>query len=185
MEDKQIVQLYWDRCQMAIDETEKKYGKYCYSIAYNILGNASDAEESLNDTYLDAWNSMPPHRPDILSAFLGKITRRIAIDRFRYHHAEKRGAGEIPLVLDELQECIADRKSVEKEVELQELTEQIESFLEGLALTERQVFVCRYWYMDSVASICMQFGFSPSKVKTMLFRTREKLKVFLDKEGYL
>lgn len=184
MEDKQIVQLYWDRSQQAVEETAKKYGKYCYSIAYNILGNVGDAEESLNDTYLDAWNCMPPHRPSVLSTFLGKITRRISIDRFRYLHAEKRGAGEMSLVIDELEECISDGSDVEQEVELQELTHLMETFLDSLSRTERRVFVCRYWYMDSVASICVQFGFSQSKVKTMLFRTREKLKKYLLQEGY-
>lgn len=184
MEDKQIVQLYWDRSQQAVEETSKKYGKYCYSIAYNILGNVGDAQECLNDTYLDAWNCMPPHRPSILSTFLGKITRRISIDRFRYIHAEKRGAGEMPLVIDELEECISAGSNVEQEVELQELTHIIETFLDSLSITERRVFVCRYWYMDSVASICMQFGFSQSKVKTMLFRMREKLKQHLLQEGY-
>lgn len=185
MEDKQIVQLYWDRSQQAVEETSKKYGRYCYSIAYNILGNVSDAEESLNDTYLDAWNSMPPHRPSVLSTFLGKITRRVSIDRFRYLHAEKRGNGELPLVIDELETCISAGSSVEGEIELQELTHLLERFLDGLSGTERRVFVCRYWYMDSVASICVQFGFSQSKVKTMLYRTREKLKKYLEQEGYL
>lgn len=185
MEDKQIVQLYWDRSQQAVEETSKKYGRYCYSIAYNILGNVSDAEESLNDTYLDAWNSMPPHRPSVLSTFLGKITRRVSIDRFRYLHAGKRGNGELPLVIDELEACISAGSSVEGEIELQELTHLLERFLDGLSRTERRVFVCRYWYMDSVASICVQFGFSQSKVKTMLYRTREKLKKYLEQEGYL
>ena len=122
MDDQRIVELYWERSEQAISETQSKYGSYCYSIAYNILNNNEDAEESVNDTYNDAWNSIPPHRPSILSTFLGKITRRISIDRWRKHNAEKRGGGEMPLVLDELQECVADEKTV--------TAEQIRAFLD-------------------------------------------------------
>lgn len=183
MDDKQIVDLYWHRNKTAIDETATKYGPYCHSIAYNILDNDADAEESVNDTYLDAWNSMPPHRPSILSTFLGKITRRISIDRWRRRSAEKRGGGQITVVLDELEECIADEKSVEQEVEAKLLADIINSFVKALPDTEQWVFLCRYWYMDSVESIAKEFGFSQSKVKSMLYRTREKLRARLIKEG--
>jgi len=185
MNDKAIVDLFWNRSEQAIVETGNKYGKYCYSIAYNILTNPEDAEESVNDTYMDAWNCIPPNRPSILATFLGKITRRISIDCYRNRTAKKRGGGELPLVLEELQECIASSDTVEQEVEATHLSEVINSFVRGLSHTEQKVFLCRYWYMDSVASICVQFRFSESKVKSMLYRTREKLKVLLEKEGFL
>lgn len=183
MDDKQIVDLYWQRNETAIDETAAKYGPYCHSIAYNILNNDADAEESVNDTYLDAWNGMPPHRPSILPTFLGKITRRISIDRWRRRSAEKRGGGQITVALDELEECIADEKSVEQKVEAKLLADVINSFVKALPDTEQRVFLCRYWYMDSVESIAKEFGFSQSKVKSMLYRTREKLRARLIKEG--
>ncbi len=184
MEDKSIVDLYWQRNEQAITETENKYGSYCRSIAYNILHSNEDAEECVNDTYIDAWHSMPPHRPSVLSTFLGKITRRISIDRFRHRTAEKRGGGEMPPVLDELEDCIADEESIEEEYEKQRLSDVINTFLRSLPETERKVFLCRYWYMDSIADISKQFTFSESKVMSMLFRTRAKLRDVLVKEGF-
>ncbi|MGN1111406.1 MAG: RNA polymerase sigma factor [Oscillospiraceae bacterium] len=183
MDDKEIVELYWTRNEAAIGETAARYGRFCYSIAYNILGNNEDAEESVNDTYLDAWNSIPPHRPSVLSAFLGKITRRVSIDRWRKHNAQKRGGGQFTLALDELEECISGGKSVEQAVEAKLLSDVVNSFVKSLPDTERSVFLCRYWYMDSVESIAKEFGFSQSKVKSMLYRTREKLRARLVKEG--
>ena len=184
MDDNMIVDLYFQRSEKAITETAAKYGNYCYSIAFNILNNNEDAEESVNDTYNDAWNSIPPHRPSILATFLGKITRRISIDRWRKRNAEKRGGGEIPLVLDELQDCIANVTSVEEEYEKQHLSDVINAFVKSLPETEQKVFLCRYWYVDSISSISKQFGFTESKVKSMLFRTREKLRLVLIKEGF-
>lgn len=184
MDDKGIVRLYFERNERAIDETSKKYGKYCFSIAHNILSNREDAEESVNDTYLDAWNSIPPHRPNSLSLFLGKITRRISIDLYRRKNAQKRGGGELALVLDELYQCIADEADVEKEFEKKHLSEVINEFVKYLPSSEQKVFICRYWYMDSIQSISKRFGYSESKVKSMLFRTREKLRETLRKEGY-
>ncbi len=184
MEDKKIVELFLQRSEQAVTETQSKYGNYCYFIAYQILTNNEDAEESVNDTYIDAWNSIPPHKPAILSTFLGKITRRISIDRWRCRNAKKRGGGEIPLVLEELAECIEGNNSIEQELEQKRLTEVINTFVLGLPQTEQKVFLCRYWYMDSVYSICRQFGFSESKVKSMLYRTREKLKHVLEKEDF-
>ena len=183
MDDTQIVELYWARKESAIEETEAKYGSYCYSIAQNILQNQDDAEESVNDTWLDAWNSMPPHRPSVLSTFLGKLTRRISIDKWRRTTAKKRGDGQLPLVLAELEDCISDGKSIEEETERKLLAEVIAAFVKGLPETEQKVFLCRYWYMDSVSAIATRFRFSESKVKSMLFRTREKLRVRLEKEG--
>jgi len=183
MEDEHIIALYWERSESAIEETAFKYGKYCYSIAYNILSNCSDAEESVNDAYLAAWNSIPPHRPEILSTFLGKITRRIAIKKWQKEHAAKRGGGEIVFALEELEDCIPAGKSTEQEIEMEELIKAINEFVMSLPLTERNVFICRYWYFDAISEICQQFGFSQSKVKSMLQRMRKKLQVYLKKEG--
>lgn len=184
MDDKRIVELYWERSEEAIKETESKYGAYCHSIAYGILNNKEDAEESVNDTYLDAWNSMPPHKPSLLSTFLGKITRRISIDKYRRRTADKRGGGEIPIVLEELDECVASEENLQEEIEKQLLADIINSFVKSLPSVEQKVFLCRYWYMDSIDSICKQFGFSESKVKSMLYRSREKLKRKLIREGF-
>lgn len=185
MEDDSIVNLYWARSENAISETSKKYGNYCYSIAYNILGNVEDADESVNDTYLDAWNNIPPHRPSILSTFLGKITRRISIDKWRGRTAEKRGGGEIVLVLDELSDCIPSNQSVEHEVEVAELSQLIDIFVMSLPPMERRVFICRYWYLDPIADIAQRFGFSQSKVKMMLHRQRKNLLNRLEREALL
>lgn len=184
MEDNRIVDLYWQRNESAINETASKYGKYLHSISYHILLNDEDAKECVNDTYNDAWQSMPPHRPSILSTFLGKITRRISIDLWRKHSADKRGGGEMTLALDELDECVSGNDDVETEIERQELQKKLNAFLAGLPRLERQVFMCRYWYMNSISDIAEQFGYSESKVKSMLYRTRNKLRTMLEKEGY-
>lgn len=183
MDDKQIVELYWQRDENAIKETSAKYEGYLYSVACNILSNKADAEESVNDTYYDAWNSMPPNRPSVLSTFLGKITRRISIDKWRKSNAEKRGRGQTAVVLDELEECMPDKNSVEQTVEMQLLSDVINSFVRELPDNEQKVFLCRYWYMDSVEAIADRFGFTESKVKSMLHRTRHKLRARLTKEG--
>ena len=182
MDDKQIVALYFDRNEQAIMETEIKYGRYCYAIANGVLSVHEDAEESINDTWIAAWNSMPPHKPSILSAFLGKITRRIAIDKWCHRTADKRGGGEIPMVLDELKGCIAHESDVENAFENKRLEEVINQFVHKLPNKDQKVFLCRYFYMDSIESICAQFGFSESKVKSMLHRTREKLRCVLIEE---
>ena len=184
MEDNRIVDLYWQRNESAISETAAKYGKYLNSISYQILLNAEDAEECVNDTYNDAWQSMPPHRPSILSTFLGKITRRISIDLWRKYSAEKRGCGVMALALDELEECVSGTEYVETEIEGQELQKKLNDFLFALPQVDRQVFMCRYWYMDSISDIAKQFAYSESKIKSMLYRTRKKLRAMLEKEGY-
>lgn len=185
MEDTHIVDLYWARSETAIAETSAKYGSYCYSIAYNILANAEDADESVNDTYLNAWNSMPPHRPAILSTFLGKITRRVSIDKWRGRTAEKRGNGEIMLVLDELFDCVPSSQNVEHEIETAELAKVINDFVMSLPPMDRRVFICRYWYLDPISAISQQFGFSQGKVKMMLYRQRQRLLSHLEREAYL
>ena len=184
MDDKSIVDLYFSRDQEAIAQTDKKYGHYCYRIAYNILTNREDAEESVSDTYVAAWRAIPPRRPSVLSTFLGKITRHIAIDRWRERNASKRGGGEVPLALEELQDCVAGMQNVEMDYERKEIIKAYVKFLDALPVTERRVFLCRYWYVDSVEAIADKFGFSQSKVKTMLHRTRAKLRKQLAEEGY-
>ncbi len=185
MDDKSIVRLFLQRSESAISETAKKFGRYCFKIAYNILANHEDAEECVNDTYNTAWNSIPPSEPPVLSVFLGRITRQAAIDKFRYRNAEKRGGGEMPLVLDELHECIPDITDTECELEKNRLAEVMKAFITSLPSTEKKIFLCRYWYMKSISEIAMQFDFSQSKVKSMLFRTRNKLRQKLIKEGFL
>lgn len=185
MEDERIVELFWTRSESAISETSAKYGKYCHAVAYRILSSEEDAKECVNDTYLDAWNSMPPHRPAILSTFLGKITRRIAIDRWRSRDAKKRGGGEAAITLEELEECVSSGHDVEREVEEKEVLEKLNAFLGKLSASERDVFLCRYFFLLPVSEICDKFGFGQSKVKSMLSRTRKKLRDFFVKEGLL
>ncbi len=184
MEDSQIIDLYWDRSEEAVTQTAIKYGKYCHCIAYRILADRQDADESVNDTYLAAWNSMPPHRPGSLSAFLGKITRRLSISRWRKQSAEKRGGGEIMLALEELGDCVPSGENVGNAVEQRELIRTIDRFLSGLSEQERDVFVCRYWFLAPVGEISRKFHMGESKVKMMLLRTRNKLSAYLQKEGY-
>ena len=185
MTDARIIELYHLREERAIEETDKKYGPYCRSIAYNVLHSREDSEECVNDTYLRAWESMPPERPNILSAFLGKICRRLSIDRWRRCKAEKRGGGEAELALEELSFCIPSG-SVDpaEEMELKELHRLYERFINALPATERKVFLCRYWYMDRISDIALRFGFTEAKVTSMLHRTREKFRSILEKEGY-
>lgn len=183
MDDNLIIELYWKRCESAIAETSAKYGRYCRKIAYHILADEQDAEESVNDTYLDAWNAMPPHRPAMLSTFLGKLTRRISIDRWRCRTAEKRGGGEIPLALEELADCVPSGQDVEQAVEARELTAAVNAFLSRLPAHERDVFVCRYFFLLPLSEICEKFRYSPSKTKSMLARTRKKLLADFEKEG--
>ncbi len=185
MEDSQIVALYWDRKEYAIDATAAKYGRYCYAIAFNILSSREDADESVNDTYMSAWERIPPHRPSVLSTFLGKITRRISLNRWRNQTREKRGGGEVPLALDELSECIPSDHSTEALVEQKELSQAINRFLGTLTKTERDVFVSRYWFLASIQEISRKFGFTEGKVKSMLFRIREKLRTYLLEEGLI
>lgn len=185
MEDQEIIDLYFQRSESAISETAEKYGHYCYTIAFNILTNNEDAEESVSDTYMAAWNAMPPRRPAMLATFLGKITRHLSIDRWRARGACKRGGGEMTLALEELEDCAADGQTVERAYERKQLAAVFNRFLEGLPETERKVFLCRYWYLDSIPGIGARFGFSDSKVKSMLRRTRGKLRLELEKEELL
>ncbi|MBQ8621573.1 MAG: sigma-70 family RNA polymerase sigma factor [Oscillospiraceae bacterium] len=185
MDDKAILDLYWARSENAISETSAKYGAYCYTIAYNILSNREDSEESVNDTYLAAWNTMPPRRPSVLAAFLGKMTRYISLDRWKQRSRLKRGGGEVPLCLDELEECVSGGETAEDTLIRKEALASVNRFLDSLPETERKVFLCRYWYLDPVANIAQRFGFTESKTASMLHRTRGKLNNYLAKEGLL
>lgn len=184
MEDRQIVELYWARDQQAIEETAAKYGNYCHAIASRILGNAEDAEECVNDTYRGAWDSIPPHRPAVLQTYLAKLTRRISMKVWRSRDTQKRGGGELALSLEELGRCIPDGKSIDEGLCCRELVDTINRFLREQPEQERRVFILRYFHTCSIAEIGKRFGFSKSKVESMLHRTRKKLKKRLEKEGY-
>ena len=183
MNDSQIVALFFARDQRAIEETAAKYGNYCYAIVRNILHNREDAEEAVSDTYLALWATIPPHKPVVLCTFLGKIARRTALKRWEYSRTQKRGGGEVALALEELSEYLPGGTTPEAAIETAELTQILNAFLRQLPKEERQVFVCRYWYLDPIADIATRYGFSQSKVKSMLARTRMKLRATLTKEG--
>lgn len=181
MDDIRIVELYWERSEEAVAQTQEKYGRYCHSIAYNVLHSDEDAEECVNDTYIKAWDSIPPNRPRKLSAYLGRITRNIALDRYERDRAQKRG-GITELALDELCECIADDSEVSDTSE-SALGEAINGFLSTLGKRTRIVFVRRYWYLYSIEDIAHQMDMSESNVKVTLLRARRKFKEYLEKEG--
>lgn len=182
MEDKSIVELFWARSEEAIGEAASKYSAYCKTVAYNILRNTSDTEECLNDTMQKAWSSIPPSKPKNLKAYLGKITRNLALNRIEQSNAQKRGAGQYTLVLSELEECIASKNSTEQELDNSILGEAINSFLASLPKQKRIIFIRRYWYMEPISDIAKRLKISESKVKTELCRMRQKLKGYLEKE---
>lgn len=184
MEDSQIVGLYFSRDEGAIQETQKKYGPYLQKIAYNILQDLQDSQESVNDTYLAAWNSIPPHRPDVLSTYLGKITRRISIDIFRKRNRLKRRDSEYAVSLSELDETISGGATPEETLQAQQLGIAISDFLRQLPEQSRHVFVGRYYYCDSVKDVARYCGISEAKAKTLLYRIRCSLKEYLCKEGF-
>lgn len=184
MEDKQIVAWYWQREERAITASEEKYGPVCRSVSYNILQSRPDAEECVNDTWLAAWNAMPPHRPARLAAFLGKLTRNLSFNRYKARRADRRGGGQLPLVLDELGECVSGREDVEDEVDRKELAAAIGQFLSALPARSRDLFVRRYWYADSIAAIAQRYGRTEGSVAMDLSRTRGKLKTYLTERGF-
>lgn len=183
MNDTQIIELYWQRSELALSETERKYGGYCMTIACNILGNREDSEECVNDTYLSAWNSIPPTRPVILSAFLAKITRNHALNRLKSRKRKKRGGGEAELLLSELEECIPSKSSAEELTDERYLGEVIGGFLKTLPEESAAIFTLRYFHCRSVEEIAKSSGFSKSKIASILFRTREKLRQTLAEKG--
>lgn len=183
MEDEKIIALYFSRSEDAITETAKKYGRYCHTIAYRILQNEEDSEECINDTYMNAWNSIPPRHPEKLRTFLGKLTRNLSLHIYEKYHADKRGAGRTALVLEELQNCIPAPDNAAKAIDDMALKEILNRFLAGLSAPARVMFLRRYWYFDTVKEIAAAFGVSESKVKMSLLRSRGGLKQYLEKEG--
>ncbi|MDY4488192.1 MAG: RNA polymerase sigma factor [Candidatus Limivicinus sp.] len=183
MTDASIIALYLKRSEQAIAESQNAYGRYCYRVAEGILNDVSDSEESVNDTWLAAWDSIPPTLPQSLRAYLGTLTRRISIDRLRKRRAEKRGGDGALLAIDELAECIPSSWSVEKTVEDRELIRAFNRFLAGLPEADRNLFVARYWYGLPVAEIARKFGCRQNTVLTKLRRTRLRLSAYLEQEG--
>ncbi len=183
MTDYDIVKLYLNRNEKAIKETDTKYGRYCLTVAENILRNRVDSEECVNDTYLRVWNSIPPNKPKKLSAYLGKITRNLAINRYNQYSAQKRGGNETELILSELENCLPSESTTEKAFDEKLLIKTIEDFLKGESKEKRRAFLMRYWYAFSISEIATELNQSESKVKSTLFRMRQKLKIHLEKEG--
>ena len=184
MEDSKIIELYRQRNENAIMETRKKYGAYCLAVAKNVLHNQEDAEECVSDTYLKAWNTIPPQKPENLQMFLAKITRNQAINRFYANSAEKRGGGELALVLDELSECLASPSDVAEQYEGKELAQYVRKFVRMLPQREGNVFVRRYFFTESITQIARKYGLTENNVAVILSRTRKKLKDYLLKEGF-
>lgn len=185
MEDEAIVSLYWQRNESAIRETERKYDRYLTKIAMNILADREDSRESVNDSYLAAWNSMPPHRPGVLSTYLGKITRRISIDRFRYRTREKRRQSEYEISLSKLGDCVSGGNTTEEAVNGKLLADAIGIWLRLQPEENRNLFLCRYYFLDSLQEVAKHCGITESKCKTVLFRMRKSLKEYLEKEGFV
>lgn len=183
MEDERIIGLYFARDEQALAETDRKYGSYCRAIAERILKNRQDTEECVQDTWLRAWNAIPPDRPSVLSAFLGRITRNLSLDRYDALHTKKRGGGAVEAPLEELGDCLAGAQSPELALEAKELSQAIDRFLRTLPERERNIFLRRYWYLDSVTDIAARFDLRVNTVKSILLRTREKLRRELRKEG--
>ena len=182
MEDRQIVELYWQRNEQAITETSAKYGSFCFSIAKNILSIREDAEECVNDTYHHAWNAIPPQRPVRLRPWLGKIVRNIALNLWNKQHAQKRDAGMTEL-LSELEDCIPSSQSVEREIEERELTELLNRWLRSLSREDRALFVRRYWNGETLGELAAEQGSTPQKLAQRMYRLRRGLKTALEKEG--
>ena len=184
MEDKAIVALYWERDDRAIPETQVKYGPYCMTVAANILPSREDAEECVSDTWLQAWDAMPPHRPRCLATFLGKITRNLALNRWRHNTAAKRGGGQLPGVLEELGEVVSGGENAEQALERKELAAALDAFLAELAPEKRDIFLRRYWYADAVSKIAADRGMRPGAVSMTLRRLRMQLQRHLLERGF-
>ncbi len=183
MNDERIIGMFFERAEEALEEFSAKYGAYCRSIAKNILGNEEDAEECFSDTLLVLWNRIPPEKPKNLCAFAGRITRNFSLNRLKMNSAEKRGGGTKDSVLSELEECIPDKTSVEAQFDEDEFAAFINGFLLSQPETKRNIFIRRYWYLQSVSQIAESYGMGESKVKSILFRMRKQLKKELEKEG--
>ena len=184
MEDGLIINLYFERNERAIIESEKKYGKYCFTIANNILSNECDSEECVNDTWSKTWSAIPPQKPNNFKLFLAKISRNLAFDKLRMERRERRGGRNLTLALDEISEIISDGENIEEELEAKELTALINEFLRGLSERDCNVFIRRYFFIESIDTISEKYGLSYANISKILSRTRKKLKGFLQKEGY-
>ena len=180
MTDSEILTLYQTRAESAIEETQSRYGAYCFAIAMNILQNRQDAEECVNDTFLNAWNVIPPQEPRSFSSFLGRITRNLSLDKYKSRKAEKRGGNDTDLLLSELEDCVSSDFNVEDRVEEKDLSREIDAFLKSVKEEDAAYFLCRYWYGDTVPTIAEKFSVGQSKVKMSLLRTRKKLKAYLE-----
>ena len=185
MEDSRITELFWERKEVAITEAQEKYSAYCLSVAMRILGNGQDSEEVVNDAFLAAWNSIPPQRPENLSTYLAKLTRRIAVDRLRLRKAKKRGRGETELALEELEEILPAQGDPAAEAEARELEVSVQRFIASLPDSDRDLFLARYWHLHSIEELAKALNIRKGTVKTRLFRLREKLKDRLREEGYI
>lgn len=183
MDDMHILQLYNNRDEQAIAQTAEKYGRYLEGISDNILHNASDVEECVNDTYLRAWYTIPPKKPDRFQAFLGRITRNLSFDRYRKNHAKKRAGDETAVMLCELEECLPAVGNTYTEWETGRIAALINKFLYAQSSVRRNIFIRRYWYCDAITQIAARYAYSESKVKSVLMRTRAALKAYLEKEG--
>lgn len=184
MEDAAIVELYWVRDQRAIGETEARYGAYLRRVALNLLEIPEDAEECVSDTYLAAWNAMPPERPRILRAFLGRITRNLALDRLKAARAEKRGGNSARVLFDELAEVLPGGDTPEGALDEKELLRDIEAFLRSEPERNRKLFLRRYWFADSVKAVAARYGMRENSVSAQLARTRGRLRKYLTERGY-
>ncbi|SFB94232.1 RNA polymerase sigma factor [Ruminococcus albus] len=182
MEDDQIIDMYINRDENAVAMTESKYEVYCRSVASRILSTREDTDEALNDTWLAAWNAIPPHKPNNLRTFLAKLTRNISLNKVRSAKAMKRGPAEVRVVFEEIEEWLRSCDDTEQKISEQAVAESINGFLDGISETERNVFIRRYWYMQPISEIADYHGFSESKVKSMLFRMRKKLYSKMEKE---
>lgn len=183
MEDLQIISLYFKRNEAAISETATKYGAFCHRIALNILSISADADECVNDTYLRAWNSITPQKPDKLGAWLGKVVRNIAFDLWKKNHRQKRYAG-MEQLQNELEDCIPSPATVEYQIEEQELTNIINTWLASLPQNDRILFMRRYWNGETVNTLAQESGMSPANMAKKMYRLRQNLKSKLEKEGY-
>lgn len=184
MDDKRIVELYWERNEAAIRETDNRYGRYLWTIAYHVLADREDSDECVNDTYYKAWSLMPPNRPVILSSFLARIVRQSAIDCFRRRSAQKRIPSEYALTLDELAECVSGGEEPHQTAELNLLAQAVSDYLRSLPSQSRNAFLWRYYFADSIVQIAERLGTSESQVKSMLYRIRLGLRAYLEKEGF-
>lgn len=184
MEDEQIIDLYFERNEQAIFETNRKYGGYCYCVADAVLNSREDSEEVVSDTWHQAWKSMPPQRPNVLKMYLAKITRNLAFSAYRSRTAAKRGGGELEVALEELEGCLSDVKTPEQQLDFQELVASVRHFLDTIPEREQNIFIRRYFFVEKTAAIASRYGLRQNNVQQILSRTRRKLKSYLIQEGY-